>query len=64
MKEELKVGLLPNDPNTVLAVAGSCFNLLKIPTCHTEFEEFLKYMERKYLAKCNLQLVTVLCVYV
>ena len=45
MNEKLKVAFLPMQSNKVLAVADACFNTLRIPTCHTEFLEFVKYMD-------------------
>lgn len=43
--EEMKVNFLPSDANQVLAITDTCFKTLKIPTCHTEYKEFSKYMD-------------------
>ena len=41
----MKVVFLPNEASQVLAIADACFNSIKIPTCHTDFKEFLKFMD-------------------
>lgn len=45
MNEKLKVSFLPVQPKNVLAMADACFNSFKIPTCHSEFNEFVKNMD-------------------
>lgn len=45
LEEELKVGFLPNDASQVLALSDTCFKELKIPTCHKEYKEFVKFMD-------------------
>jgi hypothetical protein len=45
MKEDMKVSFLTNEASQVLAIADACFNSIKIPTCHTDFKEFLKFMD-------------------
>jgi len=41
----MTVGFLAETPNKVLAEADTCFKLLKIPTYHTEYCNFVKYMD-------------------
>jgi uncharacterized protein YozE (UPF0346 family) len=45
MKEDMNVGFLPNESSKVLAIADACFNSLLIPTCHTDFNEFVKFID-------------------
>lgn len=41
----MTVAFLPNYPNKVLAEADTCFKIIKIPTCHSDYKDFLKYMD-------------------
>lgn len=44
-EDKLTVAFLPNQCNKVLAEADTCFTVIKIPTCHSNYEDFLKYMD-------------------
>ena len=41
----MTVTFLPNYPNKVMAEADTCFKVTKIPTCHSDYKDFLKYMD-------------------
>ena len=41
----MTVAFLPNYPKKVLAEADTCFKVIKIPTCHSDYKDFLKYMD-------------------
>ena len=43
--DKITVAFLPNYPNKVLAEADTCFKIIKIPTCHSDYKDFLKYMD-------------------
>ena len=45
IEEKLAVAFLAKTPNKVLAEAGTCSKVLKIPKYHTEYDNFLKYMD-------------------
>ena len=45
INEKFKISFLPTQPHSVLTVADSCFNSLKVPTCHTEFSDFVRYID-------------------
>ena len=45
MLNEKMIGFLPNDSKTSLATADTCFNKLMIPTVHSEYAEFMKFMD-------------------
>lgn len=46
IEEKLAVAFLAKTPNKVLAEAGTCSKVLKIPRYHTEYNDnFLKYMD-------------------
>ena len=43
--DKISVAFLPNYPNKVLTEADTCFKVIKIPTCHSDYKDFLKYMD-------------------
>lgn len=45
LEEKLSVAFLPSETSKVLAESDTCFKLLKIPTCHSEYNEFLRFMD-------------------
>ena len=45
IEEKLAVAFLAKTPNKVLAEAGTCSKVLKIPKYHTEYDNVLKYMD-------------------
>ena len=45
IEEKMTVAYLAKTSNKVLADADTCFKTLKIPTCHTEYDSFVKYMD-------------------
>lgn len=45
IEEKLAVSFLAKTPNKVLAEAGTCSKVLKIPKYHTEYDNVLKYMD-------------------
>ncbi|KAK2572104.1 hypothetical protein P5673_002306 [Acropora cervicornis] len=45
IEEKMTVAFLAKTSNKVLAEADTCFKSLKIPTYHTEYENFVKYMD-------------------
>lgn len=45
IEEKLAVAFLAKTPNKVLAEAGTCSKVLKIPKYHTEYDNFFKYMD-------------------
>ena len=40
-----QIAFLPNHPNKVLAESDTCFKVLKIPTRHSDYKGFVKYMD-------------------
>ena len=45
LEETLSVAFLPETSNKVLAEADTCFKVLKIPSYHSDYNDFLKYMD-------------------
>lgn len=45
VEDKIKVSFLALTPNKVLAEADTFFKVLKIPTYHTEYDNFVKYMD-------------------
>ena len=45
IEEKMTVAFLAKTSNKVLAEADTCYKSLKIPTYHTEYENFVKYMD-------------------
>ena len=45
LEDKMTVAFLPNHPNKVLAESDTCFKVLKIPTRHSDYKDFVKYMD-------------------